>query len=188
MTHTFTSVTFGTGLAVVPVVSFFVTGVSITPSGGGTTINLTLTVTSAGGNWSEIWQGAVTSGNYDIVVTHSGSNDACIVGALTAQNVTAAAADTANLAAGTYGTNPHTTSDPLTIPASGLGVCVAQNSAGTPPAATWNNGTEQVDQVVTRAGGGAANMTLALFTTTATPSVDWTLPSYGAMAGAAWGA
>lgn len=92
-THTFSAVTFGAGKPVVGVSAYFTNSVTLTPSGGGTPVTLTLVAdVDASRRDATVWWSStsISSGNYDIAVGHSAANSDCAVFAWTGTGITTA--------------------------------------------------------------------------------------------------
>lgn len=177
-THTFNSVAFGAGLAVIvaTVEGATLSAISMVPTGGGTTINFT---TSASADIArKIWQAAVTSGNYDVTVTTSSAVAFVAITCQTGTNLNSTVSDT-SIYTGGYPGSPVVGSSSLVVPADGLGVAGGFVAGGT--FVTWNTGTEIAD--VTASG---LTHTVATFTGTSTPSFSPDGTNYSTLVGAAW--
>lgn len=141
-THTFTNIPFLDGIPVVLVSGESINGVSITPSGGGTTTTLTDRVTAGSANRAAIYSHTTTvaAGNYDVVVSHSGSVARCAIFAGTLVSVVATPTDTALRTEASAGSGGFIeASSSLTVNTDGVGLAICSGSGS--PTLTWSAGT-----------------------------------------------
>lgn len=186
-THTFTNQSFGAGFPVVVAGAFFISGASITPSGGGATITLSKIIANDDPSRLDvsIWRGPseITAGNYDVVLTFSAANNSCAIqpGTLSVPSHSGTVSATNSVAAASQASYAAS----ITVPTDGVWIAAAI-SYGASESFTWSNGspTEDCDFDVSASGPrfsvahGMVGATVA-----ATPAVA----NFGAMCLASWG-
>lgn len=182
-THTFTSVAFGAGIPIVGVAAFFVSSVTLTPSGGGSPISLTLRAdVDASRRDATLWghTTSIAAGNYDVAVGHSAANNDCSIHPGTLTGATAAPTGTFGQAAGVSSVSY---AGAATVPTSGLWIAIAHSYASS-PSMNWANGTPTKDsEIATTGSTGSLAHGTSSGTVTCTPAPG----GFGAMAGATFG-
>lgn len=182
-THTFASVAFGSGIPIVGVAAFFTNSVTLTPSGGGSPISLTLRADVDPSRRDATLWGHTTSiapGNYDVAVGHSAANNDCSIHPGTLTGATAAPTGTFGQAAGVSSVSY---AGAATVPANGVWIAVGHSYAAA-PTMNWANGTPTKDsQIATTGSTGSLAHGTSSGTVTCTPTPG----GFGAMAGATFG-
>jgi hypothetical protein len=179
-THTFTSVAFGAGIPIVGVSAYFVTGVTLTPTGGGTAISLNLVSDiDPTRRDATIWShAAISAGNYDVTITHSSANSDCSIHPGTLSATSATPVSTFGQAAGVSSTSYAAAE---TMSTGGIWIAIGHSYALS--TMNWSNGTPTKDTEVQIAGSSSTG-SMAHGTTSGTVTVAPSPGAFGAMVGA----
>jgi hypothetical protein len=151
-THTFTSQTFGAGIAVVEVGAFFTNSVTLTPTGGGTPITLNLLVDIEPSRRDvTVWgsSSAISAGTYDVAVGHSSANNTCAICVGTVTGATSATPASTFGQTSSVSSTDYTAS--VTCPTGSVWIAVAEGYDNT-ISISWSGGTPTTDGTVHTGG------------------------------------